>query len=429
MLREEGRETMAGGLSGGEPETFVVVGASMAGASAVETLRREGFAGRVVLVGAEPHLPDERPPLSKGLLTGAVPEGQVFLRDAAFYAAQQVELRLGTRATALDLPGRALALEGGERLRFDKLLVATGGEARRLALPGGDLPGVVALRTLDDARALRAALVSVAAAGGRVVVVGAGFIGAEVASACRRLGIAVTLLEALPAVLGRVLGGDMGAVLSAIHRAEGVDVRLGEAIAAVRGAERAEQVVTASGAEIACALVVMGVGMRPADAWLRGSGLALGDGVLVDAFCETEAPGVFAAGDAANWPYHLTGERVRLEHYDNALRQGEAAARNMLGQRRPFAPVPYFWSDQYDLKLQYVGHAHAWDHMVVRGQTAGRSFIAFYLQAGRLRAALAVNRVREVGALKRLIAAEVAPEAAALTDEAVALRSLLPAPA
>lgn len=422
------------GLAGRAPhtghrETYVVVGASMAGASAVETMRREGFAGRLILLGAEPHLPYERPPLSKGLLTGSIADEKVFLRDAAFYATQDVELRLGVRALALDPAARTLALENGQSLRFDKLLIATGGEARRLDLPGAGLPGVVALRTLDDARALRAALGAAAAAGQRVVVVGAGFIGAEVASACRQLGIAVTLLELLPSVLGRVLGDEMGAVLTTLHRDHDVDVRLGEAIAAVRGARRAEAVVTASGAAIACGLVVLGVGMRPATDWLRGSGLALGDGVLVDGFCETSAPGIFAAGDAANWPYHLTGERVRLEHFDNALRQGEAAARNMLGQRRPFAPVPYFWSDQYDVKFQYVGHAHAWDRVVLRGQTSERAFIAFYLHEGRLRAALAANQVRELPTLKRLIAANLAPDPVALADVETPLKSLLPSPA
>jgi 3-phenylpropionate/trans-cinnamate dioxygenase ferredoxin reductase subunit len=408
---------------------YVVVGASLAGASAVEALRREGYAGRLVLLGAEPHLPYERPPLSKGLLLGTFAEEKVFVRDAAFYAAQQVELRLGTRAVGLDLAAHALLLEDGAPLAFDRLLIATGGEARRLALSGGDLPGVLTLRTLDDARALRAALDGVRAAGGRVVVVGGGFIGAEVAAACRALGITVTLLEVLPTMLGRVLGDEIGGALGAVHRAHGVDLRLGEGIAAIYGTGKVEAVETATGAMIPCALVVVGVGMRPADAWLRGTGLALGDGVLVDAACQTSAEGIFAAGDVANWPYHLTGERVRLEHEDNALRQGAAAGRNMAHapeHRQPYTPVPYFWSDQYDLKLQYVGHAHAWDQMVMRGQPDASDYIACYLHAGRLRAALAVNRVRDLAPLKRLIAANIVPDPAALANDAVPLKSLLP---
>lgn len=405
-------------------QTFLVVGASMAGASAVETLRREGYSGRLVLVGAEPHLPYERPPLSKGVLTGATPDERVFLRDAAFYAAQNVELRLGTTAVELDPAARIVTLAHGERMRFDRLLIATGGEVRRLRVPGADLPGVHYLRTLDDARALAAALRRVADGGGRVVIVGAGFIGAEVASDCRHLGMDVTVLELLPAPLGRVLGDTVGGICAEIHRAHGVDLRLGEGIAAVRGAGRAEEVVTTTGARVPCALVVVGVGMRPADAWLRGSGLALDDGLLVDALCQTSAPGIFAAGDVARWPYQLSGEQVRLEHYDNALRQGDAAARNMLGQSTPYTPVPYFWSDQYDLKLQYVGYAHPEDHVVLRGRPREGPFIAFYLRDGRLRAALAVNRVRDVATLKRLIAAQAAPEPAALANDDVPLKAL-----
>jgi 3-phenylpropionate/trans-cinnamate dioxygenase ferredoxin reductase subunit len=415
--------------SGGADETWVAVGAGMAAASAVETLRREGFAGRLILVGAEPHLPYERPPLSKGLLTGATPEARVFLRDEAFYAEQRVELRLAMRASDLDTRARKLTFADGEELRFDRLLIATGGEARRLAAPGADLPGVLYLRTLEDARALALALRERADRGGRVAIVGAGFIGAEVAADCRQLGLAVTMLEILPVPLGRALGEAVGAIYADIHRAHGVDLRLGEGTAAMRGAGRVEEIVTTAGAVVPCELVVVGVGMRPADEWLRGSGLAVGNGVLVDAYCETNVPGIFAAGDVANWPYGVEGERVRLEHYDNALRQGEAAARNMLAQRRPYTPVPYFWSDQYDLKLQVVGHAHAWDDVVLRGRPSEGPFMAFYLAGGRLRAALAVNQTRELGTLKRLIAADVTPEPAALADVDVPLRSLMPTPA
>jgi 3-phenylpropionate/trans-cinnamate dioxygenase ferredoxin reductase subunit len=412
--------------SAGAGETYVVVGGGMAGASAVETLRREGFAGRIVLVGAEPHLPYERPPLSKELLIGAIPEAKIFPRDAAFYTEQRIETQLAARAVGLDTRARTVALAGGTELRYDRLLIATGGEARRLAVPGADLPGVMYLRTLEDARLLAAALRARAEQGGHVVIVGAGFIGAEVASGCRQLGIAVTMLEILPVPLGRALGDQIGAIYAAIHQAHGVDLRLGEGVAEMRGTGRVEEVVTTAGATVPCGLVVVGVGMRPADEWLRASGLALGDGVLVDAYCQTSASGVFAAGDVASWPYGPEGQRVRLEHYDNALRQGEAAARNMLGQQRPYTPVPYFWSDQYGLRLQYVGHARAWDQMALRGQPGEGSFMAFYLEGGRLRAALAMNQMRELGTLKRLVAAGLSPDPAALADEGQPLRSLLP---
>ncbi len=373
-------------------QTFVIVGAGMAGANAAESLRRVGFAGGVVLLGAEPHLPYERPPLSKGLLRGATPEARIFPRDAGFYHEQQIELRLGSRAVALDTSRRTVALADGEQVAFDRLLIATGGEPRRLTLPGTELPGVVYLRTLEDARALAAALRALSAGGGRVVIVGAGFIGAEVAAVCRTLGIAVTLLEILPTPLSRVLGDDVGARYADMHRAHGVDLRLGEGIAAVRGAGQVEEVETTTGAVLPCNLLLVGVGMRPADEWLRG-------------------------------------ELVRLEHFDNALRQGEAAARNMLGQRQPYATVPYFWSDQYGLTLQYVGYAHTWDRVVLRGGADDGSWAAFYLYKGWLRAALVVNRTRDLVTLKRLVAVAIAPDPDMLADEGTPLKALLPAPA
>jgi 3-phenylpropionate/trans-cinnamate dioxygenase ferredoxin reductase subunit len=258
-----------------------------------------------------------------------------------------------------------------------------------------------------------------------VVVVGGGFIGAEVAAACRTLGLDVTLLEVLPALVERALGAEVGELLAGIHRAHGVNLRLSEGVAALRGDGRVEEVVTARGEAIPCAFALIGVGMRPALDWLAGAGLALDDGVVVDERCASSVAGVYAAGDAARWPYQQPGmpvQRVRLEHWDNALRQGEAAARNMLGRDAPYTPVPYFWSDQYDLKLQYVGHAARWERVALRGDPASGSFEAFYLEEGRLRAALAVNRIRDLTPLKKLIGAAV--EAQTLADEATDLRAL-----
>ena len=411
-------------------DTVGIVGAGIGGASAAEALRRDGFDGRILLLGAEREPPYERPLLSKGYLLGTVDEAKVTLRQAADYAAEGIDLRLGERVAALDPAARQVALASGKRLTFDRLLIATGSDVRRLAVPGAELSGVRYLRTLDDARALKAGLHVLQDAGGRVVVIGAGFIGAEVAADCRELGLDLTLLEILPAPLIRALGEEMGAWLAQVHRAHGVDLRLGEGVAALRGAGRVEEVVTTSGARIPCALVVAGLGVRPADDWLRGSGLDLDDGVRVDAYCETSAPGIFAGGDIARWPYQPAGaeraEWVRVEHWDNALRQGEAAARNLLGRRIPFAPVPYFWSDQYDLKLHYVGLARSWDRIVFRGQPSENPFIAFYTAAGRVVAALSVNRVRDLVPLKRLIGATA--DEAALADERVDLRTLAPRP-
>lgn len=409
-------------------DRIVIVGAGIAGASAAETLRREGYAGQIALVGDEHTLPYERPPLSKEVLLGTLPPERVILRSSAYYAEQNVTLHLGTRAVEMDVAEQRVLLDHGQPLAFDRLLIATGGEARQLPVSGADLPGIAYLRTLGDARALIAQLSATAASGGRVAIAGAGFIGCEVAAACRALGIEVTLIEALSAPMERVLGAEMGGHFARVHRTHGVDLRLGEGVAAFRGDTWIEAVETTSGEVIPCAMALVGVGMRPTTEWLEDSGVALGDGVLVDAFCETNVPGIFAAGDAANWPYTAPdgghAERVRLEHWDNALRQGEAAARNMLGARRPFTPIPYFWSDQYDLKLQYVGHARTWDTLVLRGDPTSSAYAAFYLADGQIRAALAVNRIRDLVPLKKLIGARLAPSI--LADENTELRSLVP---
>jgi 3-phenylpropionate/trans-cinnamate dioxygenase ferredoxin reductase subunit len=410
---------------------IVVVGAGIAGASAVETLRRSGFAGRIVLVGDEPELPYERPPLSKDFLLGTTLESRLFLRPLEFFAEHAVELRLGQRAVALDIPARAVVLADGDRLSFERLLIASGAAPLRLNVPGSDLAGIHYLRTLEDARTLTAAIQRAqhSTAGGRAVVVGAGFIGAEVTAACRMLGLNVTLLDVLSLPLVRVLGERMGAVFAELHRAHGVDLRLGEGVAAFHGAARVEEVVTTSGARLPCAFVVVGVGVRPAVGWLAGSGLKLDNGVRVDDYCETSTPGIFAAGDVACWPYRpveAEAQWVRLEHWDNALRQGAAAARNLLGRREPYAPVPYFWSDQYDRQLHVVGHAPVWEQLVLRGDPLASTFAAFYLAGGRVRAALAVNRPRELVTLKKLVGAAVEPRL--LADEESDLRALIPKP-
>lgn len=403
-----------------EQPTVVVVGANLAGGRAAETLRVAGFDGRLVLVGAEPDRPYERPPLSKEFLRGEMPDGKIYLQPLKYYAANRIELWLGTRATRLRPAEPVVELSDGRVLRFDGLLIATGATPRRLAVPGADLPGIAYLRTVRDAKRLRTVL----RRRPRVVVVGAGFIGAEVAASARVLGCEVTIIEMLPVPLGRVLGEEVGRAYAALHTAHGVDLRTGETVAAFRGARRVEEVVTASGTALPCDVAVVGVGVVPEVGWLDGSGVAVGNGVLVDELCATSRPGVYAAGDVANWPHPLFGERLRVEHFDNAQEQGVAAAWRMLGERAPYAPVPYFWSDQYDATLQHVGHASPDDEVVFRGQPGGDAWAAFYLREGRLRAALGLNRPREVFGARRLIAAQVHPTREELRDEQVDLRRL-----
>ena len=386
---------------------IVVVGASLAGLRAVEALRRLGYAGRLTLVGAEARLPYDRPPLSKQLLAGTQEPEDVALRREPWQDLD-VDLRLATRAVALDPAARALALAGGERLAYDGLVVATGGRARSLR-GTDDLAGVHTLRTLDDALALRAAL----ARGPRVLVVGAGFIGAEVAATCRARGLEVAMVEPLPAPLARGVGPEIGRVVEALHRDHGVDVRCGVGVTAFEGDGRVERAVLSDGSRLEADLAVIGIGMEPEVEWLAGSGLELRDGVVCDETLATRAPGVVAAGDVARWPNPLFGEEMRVEHWTNAVEQAEAAARRLLGSRQPFAPVPYFWSDQYDRKLQFAGRARPDDELhLVQGSFAERRFVALYARAGRLVGVLGMNRPAAVIRYKRAIADGLSLEAA-----------------
>jgi 3-phenylpropionate/trans-cinnamate dioxygenase ferredoxin reductase component len=384
--------------------SVIVVGASLAGLRAVETLRREGYDGRLVLVGAEPRLPYDRPPLSKRFLAGALQPADVELR-AQPYDDLDVELRLGRRAVSLELTDRVVELDDGERLSFDGLVVATGAVPR--AVPGTEqIDGVFVLRTLDDALAIRARLEHRP----RVAVVGAGFIGSEVAATCRAAGLAVTVVEALPAPMVRGLGEVLGGVCADLHRDHGVDLRLGVGVAAVEGAGRAERLRLTDGTTVDADVVVVGVGVRPAIDWLEGSGLVLEDGVVCDETLRA-APGVVAAGDVVRWPHGLfDGALVRLEHWTNATEQGVAAARRLLHGDAPdpehFAPVPFVWSDQYDRKIQSVGSFRGDDRMeIVHGSLEERRFVAAFGRAGRLVGALGFSMPPKVMGLSRMIAA------------------------
>jgi NADPH-dependent 2,4-dienoyl-CoA reductase/sulfur reductase-like enzyme len=383
--------------------TVAVVGASLAGLRAVETFRREGFDGRLVLIGAEPHLPYDRPPLSKDVLAGDLGPDDVGLRHD--YDELSLDLRLGRRAVALDLASRAVELDDGDRVVCDGVVLATGAVPR--AIPGTPaLPGIHVLRTLDDALAIRAQL----DAGPRVVVVGAGFIGSEVAATCRRRGLDVTVLEALPAPLVRGLGPVLGMVCGELHRDHGVDLRLGVGVAGFEGDGRVERVRLDDGTAVDADLVVVGVGVAPATDWLDGSGLTIDDGVVCDATL-LAAPGVVAAGDVARWPNPLFGgESMRVEHWTNASEQGVAGAKRLLygdgAAPEAFAPVPFVWSDQYDRKIQSAGAFRGDDEMaIVHGSLEERRFVAVFGRAGRIVGVLGFSMPAKVMQYRRLIAA------------------------
>jgi NADPH-dependent 2,4-dienoyl-CoA reductase/sulfur reductase-like enzyme len=382
------------------PRRVVIVGASAAGLTAAEALRRRGYDGALTLIGDERHLPYDRPPLSKQVLAGAWEPEQVLLRDKQALRGLDADLLLGQAAAGLDVTGRRVRLAGGGAVGYDAAVVATGVRPRRL--PGDRLAGVHVLRTLDDALALRARLL----AGPRVVVVGAGFLGAEVAATAREMGLEVTLADPLPVPMHRQFGARAGSLIAQLHRDHGVAVRCGTGVSRfLAAAGRVTGVELADETVLDADLVVVAVGAVPATGWLAGSGLPLGNGVECDARCRA-APGIYAAGDVACWPNPLFGARMRLEHRMNATEQAIAVAGNLLGDGKPFAPVPYFWTDQYDTKIQAYGiFPPDAEFGLLSGDPGSRRFTAAYGRHGTVIGALGWNAPpREVRTLRQLVA-------------------------
>jgi 3-phenylpropionate/trans-cinnamate dioxygenase ferredoxin reductase subunit len=402
------------------PPTFVIVGASLAGGVAAATLRQDGFDGDVVLIGAEPQPPYERPPLSKQYLRGEAPFEKALVRPAGFYEQNRIETRFGTRATRVDPIGRTVSLETGAAVRYDKLLIATGVRNRRPPIPGLDLPGVFDLRTLGDADALRGEI----AAGRRAVVIGMGFIGCEVAASLRQKGVDVVTVDPSPAPLFRVLGADVGRVLAAVHQDRGVQAIFEDVVTRFEGSARVERVITRSGRRLECDFAVVGVGVEPVMDFLADGGIETANGILVDEYCRTSVDDIYAAGDVANHYHPVFQKRMRVEHWQNAMQQGAAAARSMLGQGQPYDAIHWFWSDQYDVNLQYAGFHDKWDQLVLRGRVEDRAFLAFYLTGGRIDAVVGLNRGKDVRRAMPLIKSRDIVDPRQLADEGIDLRRL-----
>jgi NADPH-dependent 2,4-dienoyl-CoA reductase/sulfur reductase-like enzyme len=395
-------------------EPFVIVGGGLAGAKAAETLRSEGYDGPVVLVAAEPEDPYERPPLSKGYLLGKDPREKARVHDDGWYAAHDVDLRTGVTATGLDVAGHRLGLDTGEELPYAKLLLATGSSARRIPVPGADLDGVRYLRTLADADRL---LADLSGGGKQVVIVGAGWIGLEVAAAARHHDNRVTVVEPQPTPLHAVLGAEMGHVFARLHRGHGVDLFTDVTVREFRGSGgRVESVVTDAHAGLPADVVVVGVGAIPNAQLAASAGLEVDNGVVTDHALRTSAPDVFAAGDVASSFHSLYGRHVRVEHWANALNQGPAAARSMLGQDVAYDRVPYFFTDQYDLGMEYSGLAGPGDTVVCRGNPDSGEFIAFWTADGRVTAGMNVNVWDVTDPIQALIRSRRQVQAARLAD-------------
>ena len=403
-------------------EKIVVVGGSLAGFRAAEAIRQLGFEGTLHFVGAEEHEPYDRPPLSKDVLLGTREPAAATLVRGDNFSKLEMELHLGCKATALDPDAREVVLENAERLAYDGLVIATGATPRQLPRAAGApaLAGVHTLRTLDDCLAISRDL----AASPRVAVVGAGFIGAEVAATCRQRGLEVTLIEPMPVPFGPTLGEDVGRVLCAEHTDQGVELRIGVGVTGLEGGERVERVLLEGGDSIEADVVVVGIGVFPETRWLESSGIELDNGVLCDATCATSLPDVVAAGDVARWPnplFNTAADTMRIEHWNNAAEQARHAAATLLagdGGGEPFGPVPFVWSDQYDLKIQSAGVvAGADEAKVVSGSLDARKFVKLYGRKGRLVGALAINEPRKLIRYRRGLRQEVSFEEAVTEAE------------
>jgi 3-phenylpropionate/trans-cinnamate dioxygenase ferredoxin reductase subunit len=402
-------------------ERIVIVGAGQAGGWVAKTLRAEGFAGRVTLIGIERHPPYERPPLSKGVLAGAAPVESCYLFKPESFAALDLDFRPGVRATRIDRAARAVHLEDGGSIGYDKLVLATGGEARRLPVPGGDGPRVHYLRTIEESLAIRAAV----GAGRRVAVVGGGWIGLEVAATARKGGAEVVVLETLDRLCVRAVPPSVSTFLNALHERNGVTIRTGCGVKAIedRGAGGL-RLALADGATMDADAVVVGIGLVPQTRLAREAGLETGDGVLVDEGCRSSDPDILVAGDCANMPLACLGRRVRLESWGNAQNQAIIAAQSALGKEVRYDELPWFWSDQYDANVQLLGLPERWPEPVARGDPAGSSFSLFYVDRERIVAVVSINAPRDLRGAKRLMLAGTAVRAADLADPKTNLAKL-----
>ncbi|HYO53254.1 NAD(P)/FAD-dependent oxidoreductase [Archangium sp.] len=407
-------------------ERIVIVGAGQAGGELATGLRKQGYTGRVVLIGDEAHLPYRRPPLSKGFLLGKTSQAELYLKPQSAYERADIELKARTRVEAIDRSAREVSLGDGSRLRYDKLVLATGGRARLLTFPGLDttrLENVFSMRSITDVESMRGKFIS----GHRLVIVGGGYVGLEVAAVAVQLGLRVTLLEAAPRLLARVTGPEVSSFIERVHREQGVEFRLS---AEVRGFELDESQRQVRGVTAFCHgvheridadLVLVGIGLVPNTELASAAGLAVDNGIVVDEYACTADPAILAIGDCANQPSAYTGGRIRLESVPNALEHARVAAATLVGKREPYAAIPWFWSEQYALKLQMVGLSSGYDHCVTRGAFERKEFSAFYLKGNRVIAADVIGRPTDFAAARQLVSSRAEVDSTRLADESIPL--------
>jgi NADPH-dependent 2,4-dienoyl-CoA reductase/sulfur reductase-like enzyme len=399
---------------------MVIIGAGHAGGRAAEAMRQAGFTGEIVLLGEEAHVPHERPPLSKELLTGEEGAETTFLNPPAYYAENKIDLRLGTRAEAIDRDAQAVVLADGGRVGYDKLLIATGARVRRIDCPGADLAGIHYIRTIDDTLALRPELKE----GVRVAVIGGGFIGLEVAAGARSRGANVTVVELADQVLSRVADPAVGDLVAGLHKANNVHIVTGSSVERFEGNGRVAELVCTDGETIAADVVVVGIGILPNQEIAGDGGLDVGDGITADEYGRTSDPNIFTAGDVAYHFNPILGRHLRLESWANAQNGGIAVARNMVTEPTPYVELPWFWSDQFDLNLQVVGAPRSWERLVTRGDPASGRCVVFYMDGSRVVGATAFNQGREIRACRQLVESGKAVSDEELADPATRLRDL-----
>jgi 3-phenylpropionate/trans-cinnamate dioxygenase ferredoxin reductase subunit len=400
--------------------TIAIVGAGHAAGQAVATLKQKKFDGRIVLIGDEPYLPYQRPPLSKKYLAGEMPAERLYVKPAAFYDDAQIQLRLKTRVTSLDRTARQLTTVGNEQIGYDKLILATGSRVRKVAVEGSHLDGIHYLRGIADVDGIRTAV----SKGARVVIVGAGYIGLEVAAVCRQLGLDVTVVEMADRVMSRVVSPEVSDFYQRTHRSHGVRLLLSAGLSAFGGDSRVRSVITSDGQTLAADFVVVGVGILPNAELAESAGLVVNDGIVVNDQCQTSDPDIYAVGDCTSHPNAIYDRRLRLESVHNALEQAKTAASNICGVETHYSQVPWFWSDQYDLKLQIAGLSDAYDDAVLRGNPETARFSCLYLQKGILIAVDAVNAPKDFVQSKALIANRVRIDPERARNINVALKDL-----
>jgi 3-phenylpropionate/trans-cinnamate dioxygenase ferredoxin reductase subunit len=401
-------------------QTFVIVGASLAGARAAAELRERGFDGKVILIGAEPGWPYERPPLSKNYLRGESEREKAYVHPEEYYREHEIELRTETEVSAIDPAAGTVTLSGGEEVSFDKLLLTTGAEPRRIPVAGADLEGIYYLRTMADSEALRERLQT----GARLAVVGAGWIGTEVAASARQKGVEVTLIDPLNVPYENILGEEIGAFYRDVHAGQGVNLLLSDGVESFEGDGRLARVRTTGGRTVECDFAVVGIGVVPRAQLAEDAGLEVGNGIVVDASLKSSNPNIFAAGDVASAWHPFFEQHVRVEHWANALNQGPAAARAMLGDDSGYDRIPYFYSDQYDVGMEYSGHAPSWDEVVMRGDREGGEFLAFWLKDRRVIAGMNINVWDVNEQVQALIRSRREVERELLASEEISLEEL-----